>query len=477
MNRAAFIVVAGTLLVGAAGPILVSSSVPATREDAGDAVARGERALLGKSEYWRAGSWKESAFQQVWKRWGLESRPADFDAQVRSRYGLMDAPYPNDGLPMGLRFTGAREGGERTITQDCLFCHGGSIAGRVLIGLPNTLIAVQQFSDDMDAMDGRNPPKAPFDLGDVRGLNRADSLAVLLTAFRNADMSWNKTSALRGRSPDLGWSTLPSTDTPAWWLWKDKKWIYYGGEIDARSHESSMFLILSQFRRLDGADIQPMAAEWEHVRSYIQATVEPPPYPFRIDARRVEHGDRLFHGRAGCFRCHGDYSRAGQRRLSRYDTPVIPIDRVRTDPQRLLGMRDEFVEKYNSIPWFSARFRMRRQGERPFGYVAPPLTGIWATAPYLHNGAVPTIGALLSPELRPRRFYRHPRTDADVYDTDALGWKVVDCAVDPCRAETLPYTRMIYDTRHPGLGNGGHPFGTRLSAPEKRDLIEFLKTL
>ena len=34
------------------------------------------------------------------------------------------------------------------------------------------------------------------------------------------------------------------------------------------------------------------------------------------------------------------------------------------------------------------------------GYVAGPLHGAWAIAPYLHNGSVPTLRQLLVPSLR-----------------------------------------------------------------------------
>jgi len=443
------------------------------------AVAAGEWALIGKSAYWRSGSWRESAYHLLWKRWGLSSRPADFEEQVRRRYGLVEAPYANDGLPMGLRFTKSRYKGERTITQDCLLCHGGRIAGRVMVGLPNTQLSAQQLSDDLDAVDGRNPHKAPFDLGAVRGLNNADSLAVLLTSFRNRDMSWDVDSLMTGQSPDLGWSRLPSTDTPPWWHWREKKWIYYGGEIDARSHESSMFLILAQFHELDGRDIAAMGEPWRHVRTYIHERVQPPAYPFPIDKTRARRGYALFHGpRAGCSGCHGRYAESGfPRALMAYETPVIRLEKIGTDPTRVRAMSDAFLEKYNSIPWFSAAYPARTSRERPVGYVAPPLRGIWATAPYLHNGSVPTVAHLLSPGARPRRFYRLPTTDREAYDTDNLGWKFVDCRKAPCDPNDLPYARMLYDTSWTGLANSGHRFGGRLSVREKRDVIEFLKTL
>src|SRR5688572_9453857 len=61
-----------------------------------------------------------AGYDTLWKQWGLAERPADFDAQVRTRYGLHEAPYPNDGLPMGLRM---REKDARaTVGIDCMLC-------------------------------------------------------------------------------------------------------------------------------------------------------------------------------------------------------------------------------------------------------------------------------------------------------------------------------------------------------------------
>ena len=57
------------------------------------------------------------------------------------------------------------------------------------------------------------------------------------------------------------------------------------------------------------------------------------------------------------------------------------------------------------------------------GYQAPPLDGIWATAPYLHNGSVPTLYHLLKSSDRPARFRRPPSTDFEHYDQVKVGWK------------------------------------------------------
>jgi len=85
------------------------------------------------------------------------------------------------------------------------------------------------------------------------------------------------------------------------------------------------------------------------------------------------------------------------------------------------------------------------------GYVAPPLDGIWASAPYLHNGSIPTIWHLLTPETRPETF-------------DPEGY--------------VPFSQpVILNTSHPGVRNVGHHFGAALSDADKVALMEFLKQL
>src|SRR5262249_34669144 len=114
---------------------------------------------------------------------------------------------------------------------------------------------------------------------------------------------------------------------------------------------------------------------------------------------------------------------------------------------------------------------------RSDGYQAPPLDGIWATAPYLHNGSVPTVYHLLNSKTRPRIFTRSYRTGKEEYDPEKLGWKikVLDAVANP----KLPdfERRKIYDTTLPGRGNGGHTFGDDLTEAERMAVIEYLKTL
>lgn len=78
-----------------------------------------------------------------------------------------------------------------------------------------------------------------------------------------------------------------------------------------------------------------------------------------------------------------------------------------------------------------------------------PLLLIGRTGPYLHNGSVPTLEALLAdPAARPQQF--------------SVG---------------LPAQQFLYDTALPGNRNGGHEFGADLTEHERAALVRFLESL
>ena len=109
----------------------------------------------------------------------------------------------------------------------------------------------------------------------------------------------------------------------------------------------------------------------------------------------------------------------------------------------------------------------------PYGYLSPPLDGLWLRAPYLHNGSVPTLRDLLNPpNERPQTFHR----GYDVYDPVKVGFQ------EPPPRAVGPFGQMeqryfLFDTRRRGEGNGGHLYGTTLPPEEKDQLLEYLKTL
>lgn len=93
-------------------------------------------------------------------------------------------------------------------------------------------------------------------------------------------------------------------------------------------------------------------------------------------------------------------------------------------------------------------------------YKARPMNGIWATAPYLHNGSVLTLADLLLPaKERQAKF----RLGTNAFDPDGVGLK-----------NQGPFE---FDTSLPGNSNAGHEYGTDLSADQRKALLEYLKTL
>src|SRR4029453_5643033 len=150
----------------------------------------------------------------------------------------------------------------------------------------------------------------------------------------------------------------------------------------------------------------------------------PPPYPFSsLDLTRAREGKALF--TKTCAGCHAPRNRK-----------IYPVSMLGVDPNRtmvntsvsrfgLAALVMEACSIYGTnhpgqagADWcgpkgdWQARldeyFRdtPKRVAEGTNGYKADVLHGIWAQAPYLHNGSVPTLGQLLCPATRPPRFLR-----------------------------------------------------------------------
>ncbi len=179
--------------------------------------------------------------------------------------------------------------------------------------------------------------------------------------------------------------------------------------------------------------------------------VPSPAFPFPIESEGARRGQALFD--VQCAQCHADDGAAvGQ---------VTAQSEVGTDPAFLAMWTEAFVDRLRHLDAAPFAFPDLRRTD---GYLNVPLDGAWMRAPYLHNGSVPTLRDLLEPvEHRPTRFHR----GNDLYDDDAMGF--VSSIAD---TRTTPY-----DTTLTGNSNAGHPYGTDLGPDEKRDLIEFLKTL
>jgi hypothetical protein len=101
-----------------------------------------------------------------------------------------------------------------------------------------------------------------------------------------------------------------------------------------------------------------------------------------------------------------------------------------------------------------------------FAYKARSLDGIWATAPYLHNGSVPTLhDLLLPPEQRPASFNVGTRE----YDPAKAGYLT---------GADAPGNGFSFTARGNGNSNEGHDYGVgTLTEQERAALVEYMKTL
>ena len=105
--------------------------------------------------------------------------------------------------------------------------------------------------------------------------------------------------------------------------------------------------------------------------------------------------------------------------------------------------------------------------EQPYAYEARVLQGVWAAAPYLHNGSVPSLADLLKPASeRPKTFKVGP-----AYDVEHVGLALDQPTTNVSLATTGCEDKASGDSRC------GHEFGISLSVEEKRALLEYLKTL
>ena len=168
------------------------------------------------------------------------------------------------------------------------------------------------------------------------------------------------------------------------------------------------------------------------------------------------------------------------RRIQRFfEEEIAPLHGVRR--VRCLGMvgaADLGDSGYRGARGPEVAEAARRLGAylRPLGdtvYVAPPLDGIWASAPYLHNGSVPTLWHLMHPARRPTVWRRTPAG----YDETRVGLEVEELENLPSGKVPPARRRTYFDTRKPGKSAAGHDFPDALTEDEKAAVLEYLKTL
>lgn len=195
-----------------------------------------------------------------------------------------------------------------------------------------------------------------------------------------------------------------------------------------------------------------------------------PRFPGPIDSTRMRAGEAVFIAR--CARCHGTYDNETPRRLVSFPNRLVSGSAIGTDSARWAMVDSSMLAQLASSAYGRHMTSMHTGG-----YVPPILNGVWATAPYLHNGSVPTIWQLLTPSERPTRFL----VGGHALDFAQLGIAGVRWSDDTYRypAGYVPWSiPELVDTRDPGLSNRGHERQVSgLTRDEKLALIEYLKTL
>ena len=200
----------------------------------------------------------------------------------------------------------------------------------------------------------------------------------------------------------------------------------------------------------------------------------PPPYPFAVDLKRAAEGKAIF--KSECAGCHKprnpriysakelgvDVNRTlVNTSVSRYGLSALVMEACMIYGANNAGKpgADWCVPQGDWQARQDEYFRdtPKRVADGTNGYKADWLDGIWAQAPYLHNGSVPTLGQVICPAIRPSKFMRGNVN----YDQTLVGFEWV---VKPAARYSPSDSLLVkeYDTSVPGKSNQGHTFGADL---------------
>lgn len=412
--------------------------------------------------------------------------PYDAYARARARAGGRPGQQPgpqfpgrtgpNATLPYFLTIRRASTGVD-LVTTNCLACHAAPIGGALVMGLGNAfldltgdpLAPVAEAEPDLRGA----PQRAEWQRWAERivafadamqtetlGVSPSHHLIPALAAHRDPmTLQWSQSPRL-----ELSPVQSPPSAIPPLWNLRHKHALFYNAE--GRGDQARHLLLPALTCTESVPEARVMDAWYLDIRAYL-ATLSPPRYPQTIDPGLAAQGQRVY--RSGCRDCHGGDD-------GPYPNRVIALGEVGTDPALA---RAAFADADAARTWLGASFVGELARSVPvLGYLAPPLDGVWATAPYLHNDAVPTLAALLDSRTRPTWWrFRYDAHGAPVYDHERLGWDAEALPAGKSAAMGWDERTRIYDTALPGYGNAGHTYGDRLSPESRRALLEYLKTL
>ncbi len=409
-------------------------------------------------------------------------------------------------LPVGV--SKRRNLGLDRVFVNCAVCHTSTVrdapgdAPRLVLGMPANLFNLYDFERfffqcaDDERFNKHNVVPAVDALGANLGLvDRYLVYPVAVWIMRDQVKQLESRLGFAAKQPPWGpgrVDTFSAAKAIFDWPWKNLPDWHQGGRVDPESLGTADFpSIWLQAPRKKRADGKQMQLHWDGNNDKVEErnlsaafgtgalppiidhaaigrierwllALQPPPYSYPIDQSLAAHGKQIYG--TYCADCHGASGRDFTGARVGFVTPIeeIGTDRYRLD-NYVYDLAVNQATLYAGTPYRFTHFR------KTFGYANMPLDGIWLRAPYLHNGSVPNLRALLEPAgKRPSVFYR----GNDVYDPKNVGF-----VSDVAEAQGRKFFR--YDTSVPGNGNAGHEgpaFGTELPESEKAALLEYLKT-
>lgn len=373
--------------------------------------------------------------------------------------------------------------GSELVVSNCLQCHAGHFNGELMVGLGKAsadfTTPLSDFADPLpdlpetsDANASFNKFKAraaalgPYSVMRTIGANPAIMFAIVLLSHRDpVTLAWSDEPLYA-----LSTERITPADPPPWWRVR-KKASHFANGMSRRDHRGTMVLA-SSLCTDSVEEATPVVDYFADIQAYV-ASLEAPKYPFPIDEALAAEGAQIFE--CNCAGCHGTY--ADDPADETFPNLLIPLDLIATDPafasQAAAGGFYNYLQEWFNGSFYGMFSEVVTDDPTP-GYTAPPLDGIWATAPFLHNGSVPSIALVLDSTARPAA-WRRVDLDSTNFDQAALGWPWQPA---PPHSEAPESDRKhIYDTSHYGYGNGGHTFGDHLDDTERTAVLEYLKTL
>jgi hypothetical protein len=401
-----------------------------------NAYAAGDPAYAGQSDYLN-GTWGTEQLDE----WPpaqfvldlMQNEPTVFGNQLAA-FGFL--PDANDDFPIGLK---RGDVDPTRLHETCAMCHVGRLPdGTFWLGLPNGELDYLRLRYELDQRwTAAGNPSLLSDDDRMKFLNYGPGRA-----------------AADGQGDPL----VPA-DFPVYFHLSERKHLNHLGT--GTNLRTEAYFALYAFgagapNAMTARVPFPSDDDLKPLLDFMGNLSSPPPPPG--DATLIAMGRAVF-TTAKCDSCHHlddlgaddvvtlDETAGGMERLPG-DDPAFPRGSIRTDSLHWdiseggAGTGAEGQSLADYVAFIAAH---RLAPTMSDGYRTPQLDGVWATAPYLHNGSVPTLEDLLLPAAqRPATFMNHG---------------------------------FMVDTTVKGNGNQGHEWGTTLPDDQKAALVAFLKSL